>query len=133
MLYFLTYLVSKLGYREFPYQIASHSTLLLRKWIFSTVHVSIQHSLKEGDHFECVQEAHITQKDAKVQEIIYQQAVEDVRQNRIDVDPHSQELQSLQLQERKDEVPVCTRVLAHCVHFLIFSVVFEVDQVCGVI
>ena len=54
--------------------------------------------------FEFVQEAHITQKDPKVQELIYQQAVEDVRRDRISVDNHSRELESLQLQERKDEV-----------------------------
>ena len=104
---FVSYLVSKLGFREFPYQIASQSTLVLRKWIFSTVHVSIECSHSVHDHLECVQEAHITQKDTKVQEIIYQQAVEDVRHNRIDVDNQSQELESLQLQERKDEVLVC--------------------------
>lgn len=114
----ILFIVSKLGFREFPYQIASQSTLVLRKWIFSTIHVSIECSLSVPDRLEFVQEAHITRKDSKVQEIIYQQAVEDVRQNRIDVENHSQELESLQLQERKDEVLVCVWVLVYCVLFL---------------
>ena len=86
---------------------SSQSTLLLRKWIFSTVHVSSECSLYGGHHFEFYQEVHVTQKDKRVQELVYQQAVEDVHENRIDVGNHSQELQSLQLQERKDQVFIC--------------------------
>lgn len=57
------------------------------------------------EYFELVtQEAYVTQKDTIAREIIYQQAVEDVRENRIDIDNHSQELHSLQLQDKKDEV-----------------------------
>lgn len=51
-----------------------------------------------------VQEADVTQGDTVAQEIIYQQAVEDVRENRINVETHLRELKSLQLQEKKDEV-----------------------------
>ena len=77
-----------------------------------------------------VQEAHITRKDSKVQEIIYQQAVEDVSQCRINVDNHSQELESLRLQERKDEVYfVCGSMLC----LISWCLVFGADQIFGVV
>lgn len=91
--------INKLGFREFP---ASQSPLLFRKWIFSTVH-----------------EADVTQGDTVAQEIIYQQAVEDVRENRINVETHLRELKSLQLQEKKDEYLKLMRSLEsyNCVMF----------------
>lgn len=83
----------------------------------------------------------MTQRDTVAQELVYQQAVEDVRENRIDVDTHAQELQSLQLQERKDEVPIVLTSLCACLcaylcvvaFFCIFVIVFGVDQILGVV
>lgn len=101
---FLVFVVSKLEHREFPHQVSQQHTLIFCKWIFSTEHVRTECSFIGVNHFVLVQEARVAQKDTVAQEIIYQQAVEDVRKKRIDVGDHSQELESLQLQEKTDEV-----------------------------
>ena len=55
-------LVSKLGFREFPHQMpSSQSTLLLRKWIFSIVHVSGKCFFYGDDHLNFTRK-YISQK-----------------------------------------------------------------------